>query len=347
MIELLRSVEFADLELLWVLVPTFLLWAIGWLLLTRVKGKRSPGLLYSDVSRLGALVGGPRSTARTVTRYLRWLVLLLLLLAVLRPQTGRHLTQVESQGIDIVLVVDTSGSMQALDLDTAEPNVSRRRNRLEIAKQVIGTFVEERSNDQLGLVVFGEQAFTQCPLTLDHNVLQELLGKVEIGMAGDATAIGSAVGVAVKRLQSSPAESKVIVLLTDGRSNAGIIAPSTAAEIAQTMGVKIYAVGVGSRGEAPFVVETPLGPQVVYENVEIDEEILEEMSTRTGGAYFRAEDEQALGKIYEQIDQLEKTEITTDSYVEYDDRFAWFVVPALIALLLEVGLLYGPLRRLP
>ncbi len=348
MIEVLQGLVFADTRFIPFLLPIFLVWLAAWLWLPqRRRHQAGRGLLYSDTSRLHSLSGGKPAALRPFVRGLRLLVVALLLLAVLRPQTGRRMTQVETQGIDIVLAVDTSGSMQALDLDTAERNEARRRNRLEVAKEVIATFVSERSNDQLGLVVFGEEAFTQCPLTLDHNVLATLLDGVEIGMAGDATAIGSAVGVAVKRLQNSPAESKVVVLLTDGRNNAGIIAPRTAAEIAQTLGIKIYAIGAGTRGKAPFLVQTPLGPQVVYENVEIDEEMLQEMSEMTGGAYFRAEDVSALAGIYEQIDKLEKTEITTDSYLEFDDRFAWFVVPALVLLLLEVVLLNTRFRVLP
>ena len=346
--ETLKGLVFADVRLLPLVLPLLMAWAALWLWLSlKRRNQAGRALIYSNTDSLQTLTAGATLKLRPLVRGLRLLVILLLVLAFLRPQTGRRMTQVETQGIDIVLAVDTSGSMQALDLDTQERDEARRRDRLEVAKEVIAEFVADRSNDQLGLVVFGEEAFTQCPLTLDHNVLATLLDGVEIGMAGDATAIGSAIGVAVKRLQDSPAESKVVVLLTDGRNNAGIIAPRTAAEIAQTLGVKIYAIGVGTRGKAPFLVQTPLGPQVVYENVEIDEEMLQEMSSMTGGAYFRAEDVSALSGIYEQIDQLEKTEITTDSYVEFDDRFAWFVIPALIFLLIEVILLNTRLRTLP
>jgi Ca-activated chloride channel family protein len=237
--------------------------------------------------------------------------------------------------------------MQALDLDSQERTISRRRNRLEVAKDAAESFVLERENDQIGIVVFGEQAYTQCPLTLDHGIVATFLDRLEIGMAGDKTAIGSAIGTAVKRLRDSEAKSKVIILLTDGRSNAGNLSPRTAAEVAKTFGIRIYAIGAGSRGQAPFLVDTPLGPQVRYENVEIDEETLRAVSEVTDGAYFRAEDADALERIYGEIDQLEKTEITLESYMEYNEQFRWFVLPAIGLLLLEVGLLGTRLRKLP
>ena len=345
--ESLAELRFAEVRLAWVLGPALAIWTglVIWRWLRGRQPGRDRGLLFSHVGSLHGLGGGARIWLRRGVQALRWVTLLLLVLAMLRPQTGRRLTQVQTEGIDIVLVLDTSGSMQALDLDTDEPNEARRRNRLEVSRDVIKQFVAARPGDQLGLVVFGEQAFTQCPLTLDHGVLRTLLDRVEIGIAGDATAIGSAVGVAVKRLQDSPAQSKVIVLLTDGRSNAGVISPDTAAELAATVGVKIYAIGAGTRGEAPFLVDTPIGPRLVYENVEIDEMMLQALADTTGGAYFRAEDEEALLQIYGQIDQLEKTEITTDSYTEYDERFRWLVVPAIVLLLAEVLLLLGPLRK--
>ncbi len=183
--------------------------------------------------------------------------------------------------------------------------------------------------------------------TLDHGIVATFLEQVEIGVAGDGTAIGSALGTAVKRLRDSAAKSKVIVLLTDGRNNAGSLSPRKAADIAQTFGVKIYAVGAGTRGKAPFIVDSFFGKQVVWESVEIDEESLQEIADKTGGAYFRAEDKAALESIYDQIDELEKTEITTHTYMRYNERFRAFVLPALGLLLLEVVLLGTRLRKLP
>ena len=333
------------------LVPLYLGWMALWFGLPRIKrwiGRGTDAAVrYSSLRQLRRLRASRTLLLRRIVQSLRWLSVALLLLAMLRPQTGRTLTEVNAEGIDIVLVLDTSGSMQALDLDAHERSIQRRRNRLAVAKDVVEQFIEARDNDQIGLVVFGEHAFTQCPLTLDHGILATFLERVEIGMAGDATAIGSAIGTAVKRLRDSQAESKVIVLLTDGQSNAGTLSPRTAADVAQTFGIKIYTIGAGTRGKAPFLLDTRMGPQVVYESVQIDEEMLQALATTTGGAYFRAEDETALGEIYRQIDELEKTEITMESYMEYNERFAWFVVPALVLLLVEVVLLMTRLRKLP
>ena len=182
---------------------------------------------------------------------------------------------------------------------------------------------------------------------MDHGIISTFLNGIEIGIAGDATAIGSAIGTAVKRLQKSAAKSKVIILLTDGRSNAGALSPKKAAEIAKTFGVKIYAIGAGTKGKAPFLVDSFFGKQVVYQSVEIDEPTLREMANATNGAYFRAEDKEALAAIYDEIDQLEKTEVTTHTYMEYHERFRNFVTPALGLLLLEIVLLGTRFRKLP
>ncbi len=343
---------FADAWLLWALVPLYAGWIGLWFLLPWLHRRTSgsggaPAVRFSSLEHLQGLRRSPTLLLRQMVRAARWVTVALLLVAMIRPQTGRTLTQVNTQGIDIILALDTSGSMQALDLDAQERTISRRRNRLEVAKDAAETFLRARVNDQVGIVVFGEQAYTQCPLTLDHGIVSTFLDRLQIGMAGDATAIGSAVGTAVKRLRDSAAKSKVIILLTDGRSNAGNLSPLTAAEVAKTFDVKIYAIGAGGRGQAPFLVDTRMGPQVLYENVEIDEETLEAMTSITGGAYFRAEDEAALEGIYAQIDQLEKSEISMESYMEYNERFSWFVFPALALLLLEVGLLGTRLRKLP
>ncbi len=283
---------------------------------------------------------------RRLVQGLRLLTVALLILGMARPQTGRRQTQVQTEGIDIILVLDTSGSMQALDLD-ADRAVNRRRNRLEVAKSVVERFVQKRQNDQIGMVVFGNEAFTQCPLTLDHGVVAAFLERLEIGMAGDGTAIGSALGTAVKRLRDSQAESKVIILLTDGRNNAGPLSPRKAAEIAETFDTRVYTIGVGTRGKAPFIVDSLFGKRVIYEDVEIDEEMLREIASRTGGSYFRAEDGEALARIYDEIDRLETTEIITESYMEYDERYRRLVLPALALLLLETVLLGTRFRKLP
>lgn len=336
---------FADSALLWVLGPLFVLWLALWYLLPRWRN-RTGAVRFSNLRPLEQLRPSRTLFLRRLVLSLRVIVVGLLILGMARPQTGRKQTQVRTEGIDIVLALDTSGSMQALDLD-GDRAIAQRRNRLEVAKAVVEEFVSKRANDQIGLVVFGNEAFTQCPLTLDHGIVATFLEQVEIGMAGDGTAIGSAIGTAVKRLKDSEAESKVIVLLTDGRSNAGALSPAKAAEVAAAYGIKIYSVGAGTRGKAPFIVDSLFGKQVRYQSVEMDEESLRGIAERTSGAYFRAEDEQALGEIYDQIDELEKTEITMDSYMEYHERFRGFVLPAVLLLLFEVVLLGTRFRKLP
>jgi Ca-activated chloride channel family protein len=344
----MTDLYFADQWLLWVLVPLFVIWISTWWVLpwlARRRGRQA-AVRYSNIDTLKRLRPSRRIVTRRFVEGLRIFTIALLILAMARPQTGRKQTQVRTEGIDIVLVLDTSGSMQALDLDADRP-INRRRNRLEVAKEVVEEFVQGRTNDQIGLVVFGNEAFTQCPLTLDHGIVATFLEGVEIGMAGDATAIGSALGTAVKRLRDSQAESKVIILLTDGRSNAGALSPQKAAEIAETFDIKVYTIGAGTRGKAPFVVDSLFGKQVVYESVEIDEKILSDIAERTGGLYYRAEDTSALKSIYEEIDEMEKTEIKTSSYMEYNEQFRRFLMPALALLLLEVVLLGTRYRKLP
>ena len=339
---------FAHRWMFWTLGPLFALWVLALVLLPwwAHKRRKAAAVKFSSVRTLERLRPSKTLLLRRIVQGLRLATVALLMIAMARPQTGRTQTSVRTEGIDIVLVIDTSGSMQALDLD-ANRKIAERRNRLDVVKAVVEEFVQKRDNDQIGLVVFGAEAFTQCPLTLDHGIVATFMERVEIGMAGDATAIGSALGTAVKRLKDSGAESKVIVLLTDGRSNAGSLSPTKAAEVAATFGVKIYTIGAGGLGKAPFIVDSFFGKQVVYQDVEIDEDTLRKIAGLTGGRYFRAEDEQALKKIYEEIDQLEKTEITMSSYMEYNEQFRWFVIPALALLLLEVALLGTRFRKLP
>ncbi|MEM7354580.1 MAG: VWA domain-containing protein [Acidobacteriota bacterium] len=339
---------FAHRWMFWVLGPLFAAWVLAWFLLPWLARKRrkAAAVRFSNIRPLQRLKPSRTLILRRLFQGLRLVTVALLMMAMARPQTGRTHTQVRTEGIDIVLVIDTSGSMQALDLE-ANRRISERRNRLQVVKGVVEDFVEKRDNDQIGLVVFGAEAFTQCPLTLDHGIVATFMDRIEIGMAGDATAIGTAVGTAIKRLKDSEAKSKVVVLLTDGRSNAGSLTPTKAAEVAATFGIKIYTIGAGGRDKAPFIVDSFFGKQVVYQDVEIDDQTLMEMARVTGGQYFRAEDEQALQKIYQEIDELEKTEITMSSYMEYNEQFRWFVIPALGLLLIEVLMLGTRFRKLP
>ncbi len=274
---------------------------------------------------------------------IRFLAMALLIIALARPQEGHKSTEILSVGVDIMLALDTSGSMRALDFIEEEKRITR----LAVVKGVVSEFIENRPTDRIGMVVFGEQAYTQCPLTLDQGILQSFLSKLEIGMAGDSTAIGSAIGIAVKRLKDLDSASKIIILLTDGRNNAGTLAPLQAAQTAKTFGIKIHTIGVGTQGKAPFLVNSIFGQRYVYQEVDIDETTLTEISKITGGKYFRATDLESLKNIYKQIDEMEKSEVKVIDHSEYKELFHYFLVPGLMLLLLEVSLSNTLLRRIP
>jgi Ca-activated chloride channel family protein len=268
----------------------------------------------------------------------------LLVIALARPQYGNEQTKVTTEGIDIVLTVDVSGSMLAEDFEIG----GRRYNRLYIVKQVVKDFIRKRSNDRIGLVVFAGRAYTQCPMTLDYGMLLQLLEKVEIGMVEDGTAIGSAIGSSVDRLRGTKAKSKVIVLLTDGRNNAGEIDPFTAAEIAKAFGIKIYTIGAGTKGLAPFPAVDLFGNKITKQvKVDIDDEALREIARITDGKYYRATDTESLREIYSEIDKLEKTETEVTQYTEYHEVFHYFLLPAFGLLLFELGLKKTKFRKIP
>lgn len=271
---------------------------------------------------------------------LRALVLVLIVLAAARPQTGRSESSIKTEGIDIALVLDASGSMQAQDF---QPN-----NRLHVAKEVVKEFISKRKHDRIGLVVFSAQALSQCPLTLDYDVLLGLVDRVDFGMLEDGTAIGVALATACNRLKDSKAKSRIVVLLTDGQNNTGIVSPSTAADIAKSLGIKVYTVGVGTRGMAPYPVDDPLfGRRLVQVQVDLDEDTLRRIAKTTGGEYFRATDAEELSKIYDRIDELERTTIETRTFTNYTDKYVLFALPALLLLVLELGLAESLLREVP
>jgi Ca-activated chloride channel family protein len=251
---------------------------------------------------------------------------------------------VTTEGIDIVLTVDISGSMLAEDFEIG----GKRYNRLYVVKQVVKDFIQKRVNDRIGLVVFAGRAYTQCPMTLDYNMLLQLLEKAEIGMIEDGTAIGSAIGSSVDRLKNTKAKSKVIVLLTDGRNNAGEIDPFTAAELARALNVKIYTIGAGTKGLAPFPAVDLFGNRVMRQvKIDIDDNTLGEIAKITDGKYYRATDTNSLKEIYNQIDKLEKTETEVTQYTEYNELFHYFLLPAFGLLLVELGLRKTRFRKIP
>jgi len=311
---------------------------VGW-----TRKNREAVLPYSSIGLLKTVQSPQMRLISALPKILRAMAFTLLVLALAQPQEGQKRNEILSAGVDIVLAIDTSGSMQALDFFKDKDRI----NRLEVVKDVVSGFIKNRENDRMGMVVFGDEAFTQCPLTLDQDILLSFLKNLEIGVAGDSTAIGSAIGIAVKRLKDLKSKSKVIILLTDGRNNAGSLSPLQAAEIGKTYGIKIYTIGVGTRGKAPFLVDSVFGKQYIYQDVEIDEKTLQKIAEKTDAQYFRATDRESLKTIYEQIDRLEKSEVKVLDRSEYNELFHYFLIPGFFLVLLEVILTHTRLRRIP
>ncbi|MFH0726108.1 MAG: VWA domain-containing protein [Pseudomonadota bacterium] len=275
---------------------------------------------------------------------IKYATLTLMIIALARPQWGTRQVDVQTEGINIILAVDISESMAALDFRQEGKIV----NRLEAVKEVIRQFVIKRSGDRIGMVVFGSNAYTQLPLTRDYNTIATILERVQIGAAGKSTAIGDAIGISLKRLSDIPSKSNIIILLTDGSSNSGELSPEAAAEIAATKNIRIYTVGVGREGEAPFRVNIPgYGERYVYQHVEIDEKTLEMIAEKTGGTYYRAEDTQSLQKIYNTIDALEKTEVKVKTFDNYRELYRYLLVPALCFLGCWLVLTHTRFLRVP
>jgi Ca-activated chloride channel homolog len=303
------------------------------------KGKKSqPAINYSTLSLFKTLRPTWKERLRYFSVILRLLAITLLIIALARPQDFRSGENIYTEGIDIAIVLDISGSMLAEDL---------KPNRLEAAKNVIDEFVRARVTDRIGLVVFARDAFTQCPLTVDYAVLRNLLTEIKTGMIEDGTAIGNAIANGVNRLKDSDAKSKVMILLTDGVNNAGEIDPISAAQIAAAFNIRVYSIGVGTRGEAPYPVQTPFGVRHQMVPVEIDEEMLKEISSITKGQYFRATDNKALKEIYETIDKLEKTKVEITSYRNARELFYPWLGGGLLFLLFELVLGKTVFRKLP
>jgi Ca-activated chloride channel homolog len=298
---------------------------------------------YSSLTSLKLASQNSSKIKTIVPIILTYVAIGLFIIGLARPQEGRKRTEILSQGVDIVLAIDTSGSMQALDFKKDEDRVTR----LSVVKDVVAEFVIGREMDRIGMVVFGANAFTQCPLTLDQNILLSFINKLKIGMAGDATAIGSAIGISARRLKDLKSKSKVIILLTDGRNNSGAISPLQAAEIAKTLGIKVYTIGVGKRGKAPFLVDSIFGKRLIYRNVDIDEKVLNKISIMTDAKYFRATDLKSLKDIYKQIDLLEKSEVKTLDHSEYKELFLFFLIPGFILLITEIIFSNSFLKKLP
>ncbi len=313
--------------------PLYFLWLVPALVLfflyLRYKIGKEPVLKFSSL-KLVKESGAKRVTFGRFFRALtRLLAMTFLIAALARPQTGTGEEKTTEQVVDIVIALDISGSMATLDF---HPD-----NRLVAAKLEAKRFIEGRRHDRIGLVVFSGQSVTQCPLTVDHQAILSLLDKIQLGMLEDGTAIGVGLANAVNRLKNSEAKSKVIILLTDGVNNTGEIDPITAAELAKQYGIRVYTIGVGKEGQSILPIQDPrFGLRYLRVETQIDEKVLQAISQKTGGAYFRAQDERGLREIFQQIDRLEKTEIKVDKYVYYDERYFWFLWPAFFLLLFEI-----------
>ena len=295
-----------------------------------------------QISSVEGVVRAPKTVRywlRHLPFVLRLAALALLIVALARPQDVERLSRTNTEGIDIMLAIDVSGSMLARDF---------RPDRITAAKEVAGRFIADRYGDRLGLVVFAGEAFTQSPLTTDQSTLQTMLSRIRSGIIEDGTAIGNGLATAINRLRESDAKSKVIILLTDGVNNRGEIAPLMAADIAADMGIKVYTIGVGTRGKAPYPVVDMFGNMSFQPmDVEIDEKTLEGIAERTGGRYFRATDNDKLQSIYDEINQLEKSKVEVTDYTVYHERFLALLLAALGVLLLEFVFSNIILKRIP
>lgn len=334
----LGRMELHDPALLWLLLP-----AVAALMLRALLAPR-PRVMFPSASLLAPFGMTLRATLSRGLFLLRIAAVMLVIIALARPQLLIHESSVDRESIDIVLAVDTSTSMLAEDFELK----GRRVNRLEAVKDVVRQFIEHRSSDRISLVAFASEAYTVSPLTFDYDWVLENLARLETGMIEDGTAIGSAVATSLNRLKESEAKQKVIILLTDGMNNAGTIQPLTAAEAAAALGIRVYAIGAGTKGLVPYPARGLFG-QKTYQQVQIDidDEMLTALAAKTGARYFRATDTEQLKNIYDEIDTMEKTPLKETGYVEYEEVFEPFVLAALLLLMLEVMLGNTVLRRLP
>ena len=322
-------------KLLWLLVvPALMVVHYIWLEIE----KRHPHLRVSTAVPW-TVTGVPfMAVFRHVPFVLRTAALVLIVVAIARPRTSEQMEKIDTEGIDIVLAMDVSTSMLARDLTP---------DRISASKDIAIEFISQRPSDRMGIVVFAGESFTQCPLTTDRATLINLMKEVQTDLIEDGTAIGNGLATAIARMKDSDAKSRVVILLTDGVNNRGEISPQMAAEIAKTYGVRVYTIGVGKEGMAPYPVMTPWGVEVQNVKVEIDEKLLSDIAESTGGRYFRATDNTKLAEIYSEINKMEKARTTVDSFPVYKELFGIYALLALLALLLELLLNWFVIRRLP
>ncbi len=326
---LFASTEYFYLLLL---IPPIIVWYV-----LRFR-KSQPSLRVSSTSPFAKVSRGSKTWLYHGLFALRMIALVLLIIALARPQSTSNHRDISVEGIDIVMAMDISGSMLAQDFTP---------NRIEAAKEVGIDFINGRPTDRIGLVVFSGESFTQCPLTTDHVVLTNLYKELQSGMIEDGTALGDGLATAVNRLKESKAISKVIILLTDGVNNMGSVDPVSAAEIAKLYGVRVYTIGVGTQGYAPIPVQTPFGTQIQNMEVQIDEPLLKRIADMTGAKYFRAVNKDALSNIYKEIDRMEKSKVDVTEFRKKSEEFMPWALAGLILLITELLLRYSVFRRLP
>jgi Ca-activated chloride channel family protein len=336
-----RDLEFAFpwLLLLLVLLPLLAWW--------RGKRGQKAAFLYSSVQLVKSVAGISQSSAGSILPAMRWFTLGCFIVALATPQLRHSETKINASGVDIVVAIDLSGSMESEDFQ--DPNDRRKRaNRLTVAKDVLKKFINKRGSDRIGVVAFAARAYVASPLTLDHDFLLQNVDRLALHTIEDGTAIGSGLATSVNRLRDLKSKSKIVILMTDGQNNAGKIPPLTAAEAAQALGVKVYTIGVGIRGTAPMPQMNVFGQKVyVQVQVDIDEDTLTEIAKRTGGRYYRADSTDTLRNIYDQIDKLEKTEVEVKKYLHVEELFPYPVLAGLVLLLIEIILGNTIWRRLP
>ena len=332
-VEYFKNISFASPQFFWlaVLLPLMIAWYA-------IKGNAQQASV--KVSSVKSFIG--LSSWKNIFRHLPFLLRLLtvafFIIALARPQTKNEQQQAEGEGVDIILCIDVSGSMTAQDFTP---------NRMEAAKKVAADFVDSRLADRIGIVIFSGESFTQCPVTTDKAVLKSAIESIRNGLLEDGTAIGDGLSTSVDRLRSSQSKSKVVILLTDGENNGGLIGPNNAKEIAKAFAIKVYTIGVGTDGYAPYPVKTPLGVIMQQQKVTIDEKLLKQIAGETGGKYFRAKDNAGLENIYKEIDGLEKSKVEISTLTRFTEKFFPFVMIALALLLLEVVLRFTVLKKFP
>ncbi len=340
-------IHFEHPAALWLLVPLALV--AFWL----GRPGRASAVAYSHADLVRSIARLRRTSWGRFVPALRWLGAALLVVALARPTHERKNVQVQASGVDIMLAVDVSGSMQARDMATrvaasTTPAAPAAVSRLDAAKEVVGQFVDARPNDRIGLVAFAGEPYLASPLTLDHDALLQDLARIDTSQLSDGTAIGSAIAAGTRRLDAQDAKSKILIVLTDGQNNAGKVQPTVAAEAAKALGVKIYTIGVGSTGDALVPVTDEHGQQhLVPARVDVDEASLQKIAAETGGKFYRATDTQSLRDVYSAIDSFEKTTRTVTTVTEHDERFAWFALPGLALILGGLGLTATRFRRVP